>query len=110
MLIDCPLDIKVVDNSAEKSRELEIKFTDTFKSADLDERINQFKQHIGQLQKSIHSSTDPVEQQGMVAILQICEELLPHISSDEIPLTESIAIEIGQSSPFDNILSSATLK
>jgi len=110
MLIEGPLDINIADNSSAQSRELEITFTPAFKSLELNERINDFKNHIGQLQKGISGTDNPAEQQGMLAILQVCEQLLPHIEADEIPLDETIAIEIGQSSPFDNLLASATLK
>jgi len=110
MLIEGPLNINVVDNSESHSRELEITFTAEFQSLDLDSRITHFKSHIAQLQHGIGESSESAEQQGMMAILQICEEFLPHIEADEIPLNETIAIEIGQSSPFDQILASATLK
>jgi len=110
MLIEGPLDISIADNSSSHSRELEITFTSKFKSRELNDRINDFKHHISQLQQSIKGTDNPAEQQGMLAILQVCEELLPHIEADEIPLDETIAIEIGQSSPFDSILASATLK
>ena len=110
MLIEGPLDISIADNSSAQSRELEVTFTSAFKTLELNDRINNFKDHINQLQKSISGTDNPAEQQGMLAILQICEELLPHIEADEIPLDETISIEIGQSSPFDSILASATLK
>ena len=110
MLIEGPLDISIADNSSSQSRELEITFVPKFKTLELDGRINEFKQHISQLQQRIQSTDNPAEQQGMLAILQVCEELLPHIVADEIPLDETIAIEIGQGSPFDSILASATLK
>ena len=110
MLIEGPLNIAIADNSNLHSRELEITFTNEFQAMDINQRINDFKNHISQLQQAVHATEDEAEQQGMVAILQICEEILPHIEADEIPLDETIAIEIGQSSPFDHILASATLK
>ena len=110
MLIEGPLDISIADNSSEQSRELEITFTAVFKSRELSDRVDDFKQHIKQLQQNINATDNPAEQQGMLAILQICEQFLPHIEADEIPLDETITIEIGQSSPFDSILASATLK
>ena len=110
MLIEGPLNINVVDNSDSNSRELEITFTTEFQSLDITGRVGDFKKHMNQLQKSIHATSEPGEQQGMTAILQICEGLLPHIEADEIPLTETIAIEIGESSPFDSLLAGATLK
>lgn len=110
MLIEGPLNINVVDSSDSNNRELEITFTNEFQAVDLNERVNLFDKHISQLKSTISATKDPAEQQGMIAILQICEEFLPHIKADEIPLTETIAIEIGQSSPFDHILAGATLK
>ena len=110
MLIEGPLNINVVDNSGSQSRELEITFTLEFQALDINARVSDFKNHIAQLQQTINKTSDSSEQQGMVAILQICEELLPHVEADEIPLNETIAIEIGQSSPFDQIMASATLK
>jgi len=45
-------------------------------------------------------------------IAQVAQELYPHLESNEIPLEETIVIEIGpsQSSPFDDLLRGATLK
>jgi hypothetical protein len=110
MLIQGPININVVDNSDSHSRELEITFTSEFQALNINARIDDFENHITQLKQGINAIDEVSEQQGMTAILQICEELLPHIKADEIPLSETIAIEIGQSSPFDQILASATLK
>ena len=110
MLIEGPLDIAIADNSNLHSRELEITFTSEFQALNISDRVIAFSEHIAKLQRAIKGIDNAAEQQGMIAISQICEEFLPHIKSDEIPLNETITIEIGQSSPFDNILSSATLK
>lgn len=110
MLIQGPIEINILDNSNSNSRELEITFTSEFQSLNAEDRTTDFKNHIDQLKKGIHSTDNPQEQQGMLAILQVCEQLLAHIETDEIPLDEAITIEIGQSSPFDHILASATLK
>lgn len=40
-------------------------------------------------------------------MLQIVEELYPHIEQDEIPLDETIVIEMGASSPLDKMLQGA---
>lgn len=40
-------------------------------------------------------------------MLQIVEELYPHIEQDEIPLDEIIVSEMGASSPLDKMLQGA---
>ena len=43
----------------------------------------------------------------MLTRVQILGQTLPHIDADKIPLEETI--EIGQTSPFDQLLNKATL-
>ena len=85
-------------------------FTDSFQHLDHENRVAEFNDHINILRQQIQTTDDPATQQGMLAILQISEELLPHLVDDEIPLEETIVIEIGQTSPFDHLLSGAKLK
>ena len=110
MLIEGPLNIQIVDNSDSGSRELHLSFSPEFQSLDLAARTSDFQNHITTLQQQSQATEDAATQQGMLTILQISEQLLPHIESDEMPLSETIVIEIGPSSPFDQLLSSATLK
>ena len=110
MQIQGPLNIRVVDNSDAGTRELQLSFTNEFQQQPHDVRINEFRDYMTGLHKDIHSTDDPASQQGMMTILQISEQILPHLESDEIPLEETIIIEIGPSSPFDQLLSKATLK
>ena len=48
----------------------------------------------------------------MITIMQVSQELMTHLKSDEIPLDKTIVIEIGpiQTSPFDDLLRGATIK
>ncbi len=110
MQIEGPFNINVVDKSDSQSRELQLTFTTEFQNLSLDKRISEFKDHLIQLQQNIQSTEADAEKQGMLTILQIAEQILPHVESDEIPLQETIVIEIGPSSPFDDLLRSATLK
>lgn len=41
--------------------------------------------------------------QGMLTILQIVEQLLPHIESDEIPLEDAIIVNLKVDNPFGAI-------
>jgi len=110
MQIDAPFSISVIVNSESQTHELHLSFTQSFQDASLEDRISLFKNHIKDLGININAETDQQTIQGMNTILQISEQLLPHIIDNEIPLSEEIIVEIGSSSPFDNLLNSATLK
>ena len=110
MQIDAPFSVSVVENTESQTRELHLSFTQSFQNAPLEDRISLFTTHIKDLGINASGETDQQTLQGMNAILQISEQLLPHIIDNEIPLNEAIIVEIGSSSPFDNLLSGATLK
>ena len=112
MEIQGPFTIAVNDNDETGLRELHMGFEPAFQKQDLQSRVTAVKKHLADLQKSIEAEPDTNNQQGMVTIVQITEQLLPHIESDQIPLNETIVIEIGpiQTSPFDDLLAGATLK
>ena len=109
--IQGPFTIAVNDNSETGLRELHLGFKPAFQQQDLQNRIASVNTYLTDLQKSIDAETDANNQQGMITIMQISQELLPHLQSDEIPLDETIIIEIGpiQTSPFDDLLRGATL-
>ncbi|MDH5735962.1 MAG: hypothetical protein OEY87_07550 [Gammaproteobacteria bacterium] len=110
MQIDGPFSISIVNNAESHTRELHLKFYDSFQNSLLDDRIALFSNYIGSINTNLINEFDTQSRQGMETILQISEQLLPHIINDEISLDETIIIEIGPSSPFDHLLNSATLK
>lgn len=110
MQIEGPFTVRVIDNTDSQSRELQLSFTQEYQTQKAEARIESFRQHIADLQKSIEQESDPAAQQGMLMILQISEQLLPHLEADEIPLNEMIVIEMGPASPFDHLLDKAKLK
>ena len=112
MEIQGPFTIAINDNSETGLRELHLGFKPGFQQAELADRMSMLKEHLDTLNKDIAAETDPNNQQGMITIAQIAQELLPHLQANEIPLEETIVIEIGptQSSPFDDLLRGATLK
>ncbi len=110
--IQGPFTIAINDNSETGLRELHLGFKPAFQQQDLPARLITVKEYLSDLQKSIDAESDANNQQGMITIMQVSEEILPHLESDEIPLDETIVIEIGpiQTSPFDDLLAGATLK
>ena len=111
MEIQGPFTIAVNDNNETGLRELHIGFKPAFQQQPLESRLAAIKAYLTELQQSIETETDANNQQGMITIMQISHELLPHLETDEIPLDETIVVEIGpiQTSPFDDLLRGATL-
>jgi hypothetical protein len=112
MEIQGPFTIAVNDNAETGLRELHLGFKPAFQQLDLQSRLTMVNDYLAELQKNIDAESDANNQQGMMTIMQIAQELLPHLETDEIPLDETIVIEIGpiQTSPFDDLLAGATLK
>jgi hypothetical protein len=103
MIIKGPLNISVVDTDNDQ-RDLRLEFTHEFKSLKLNERCDSLHEFIHYLKSEIDvlEESDP-NRQGMLTILQIVEQLLPHIESDEIPLEDAIIVNIKIDNPFGNI-------
>lgn len=107
MLIKGPLNISIVDSDSSGS-ELRLEFTHEFKSLKMNERCDSFHEFIHYLKSEIDvlEESDP-NRQGMLTILQIVEQLLPHIEADEIPLEDAVIVNIETDNPFGDILTMA---
>ena len=108
MLTEGPLNISLMETDT-GSRELHIDFASDFKTLKIPERVEQIKKVIIHLRSEIDllEETDP-NRQGMLMILQITEEMLPHIEIDNISLEETIVGEIQNNNPFGNLLTQAS--
>jgi hypothetical protein len=105
MLIDAPFTIGIVDSQESGARELHFTFTDSFRSASLEQRSQTFQAYVNNLQEAINKlDDDNPDRIGMQTIHQISSELLPHIGADEIPLYDPIIVEIGQDAVMVNLL------
>lgn len=107
MQINGPFSISIVDNTDTQSRELHLSFKPAFQRQPQVARLETLQTHIQSLQQSVEQETNDATRQGMLMMLQIVEELYPHIEQDEIPLDETIVIEMGASSPLDKLLQGA---
>lgn len=103
MLIEGPLDISIVDTST-GGRELQLEFTPEFRALKLPQQSDSFHEFIHYLKTEIDilEEKDP-NRQGMLMILQISEELLPHVEANEVPLDEAIIVNIQADNPFGQI-------
>ena len=103
MEITGPLSIGVIDNDM-GGRELHLSFKPEFRVLPLPQQSEQFQAFIDELKAGIAAlkENDP-NRLGMLTILQICEQLQPHIDANELPLEETIVVTLQTQNPFGNI-------
>ena len=96
MEIKGPIKLSIIDDDQSMNRELQLSFTQEFQDATVAERSKQFVDYINTLRQQIGEISDnnDATRQGLMTVLQITEELLPHIRNDEVPLQDTIAITI----------------
>lgn len=94
MEITGPIKIGVIDND-DGSRELHLDFTDEFRRFKLEKQSEEFHEFMLYLRSEISllEERDP-NLQGMMTILQICEQIQEHIDNNEIPLDETIVVNL----------------
>ncbi len=80
MEIEGPLKFGIVTQDNSLDREIHVDFTDTFQNLNLREQTQVFHAYIMQLKSQSEAIVDEnSERQGMLVILQIAEQLAPHI-------------------------------
>ena len=103
MEISGPLSIGVIDNDA-GGRDLHLSFKPEFRILTLPQQSEEFQLFINTLNNEIHKLEEgDSNRQGMLTILQICEQLKPHIDANELPLEETIEVTLQTQNPFGNI-------
>ncbi len=103
MEITGPLNIGVLDNDS-GGRELHLSFKADFRILNLQQQSQSFQEFIKTLINEIHKLDEAdTNRLGMTTILQICEQLQPHIDANELPLEETIVVNIQSHNPFGNI-------
>ncbi len=103
MEITGPLTIGVLDNDT-GSREIHLGFKDDFRVLNTQQQSETFRQFIAEIANEISKlDENDTNRQGMLTILQICEQLAPYVEANEIPLEETIVVTIETHNPFGNI-------
>ncbi len=112
MEIQGPLSISINDNTDTGIRELHLGFKPAIQQMPVTQRVQTIKEYATDLQAQSQQTDDAANQQGMLLILQVITQILPHMEADEIPMEETIIIELGESqaNPIDQLLRGATLK
>lgn len=96
MEIQGPFKIEYTEDNNAGTRELHFTFTGLFRSLGLAQRVATFEAYMNQLINDIDKTDILANRQGMITILQICQQLLPHLQADEIPLEQTIIVEMGE--------------
>ena len=95
MHIEGPFKLGVVDIPHTLGRELRLSFTEGFRAKSTADQVAEFKRYIHGLH-ALAIALPPADgdRRGMLTVMQVTEQLLPHIEQDEIPLGEPIIIEV----------------
>jgi hypothetical protein len=105
MHINGPFKLAVVESQDALGHELHLDFTQGFCALGVADQASAMRRYRAELQRMIlDQPEDSADRQGMLAIQQVVEQLLPHIAAGEIPLGEAIVIQIGPESPLGRFI------
>ncbi len=95
MLIEGPLKLSVKEKDTGIGHELHLEFTPSFRQLSAAEQGQIFEDYVNGLQRDIVArDEDSADRQGMLTVLQIAEQLLPHIKANDVELGETIVVDI----------------
>ena len=95
MLIEGPFKLGIVEKEDSTDRELHLDFTEPFRQFDVPGREAALRDYIASLSHAAAQlAEDSADRRGMLTMMEIAEQLLPHICADEIPLSETIVMEM----------------
>jgi hypothetical protein len=102
-----PFRIGIMSDDGQSGPELHIDFTNEFRGLELAERTAEFERYMDALRReAVEQPEDSRERQGTITVLQIAEQLAPHIAADEIALNETIVVEIEAGHPLEGLFPS----
>jgi len=103
MEIKGPFKIGTMQNDM-GGHELHLDFTAEFRALNVAQQVDMFQHYIDTLVEEIGRLNEKdANRRGMLTILQVAEQLMPHLQANEIPLEETIVVSLQQDNPFGNI-------
>jgi len=108
-----PFRIQTLEDSTKRIRELHFTFTPEFQNMDHESQILEFNNYTDQLKLDIGKTNDPAIREGMFTVLQISEQLFPHLKNNDLPLEETIIVEMGEQTEgtsLSNLINNAKLE
>lgn len=95
MSVTAPFSLSVHEPNPDL-RELHFSFTGEFQQMSVEQRLETMRAYIESLlhqSQALHSAD---EQKGLMTVIEISEQLLPHIQSDGLPLEQTLIVEMGE--------------
>ena len=77
-------------------RELHLDFTDKFKQMSVDQRLECIRAYIESLITKSKAIEDASSQRGLMTVIEIAEQLLPHIQTESLPMDQTLIVEMGE--------------
>lgn len=105
MLIEGPLKIGILDDPEQPGRELHVDFTPLFQALEPEAQSQSFTEYLQTLQTSIIDlpESDP-NRAGMLIVQQIAEQLMPHLATGDLDLSETIIVEMGRDHASNSLM------
>ena len=90
-----PFSISVQDPTPQL-REMHLTFSTDFQSMTIDQRLESMRSYIESMLVQAKATSNVNSQRGLMMVIELTEQLLPHIQSDSMPLQETLIVEIGE--------------
>lgn len=95
MKIEGPLTLGITDDEIQNKRTLEINFKPEFQQLKSSEQVSELKTYIQALYQNAQAiDEDHADRTGLLLVMQVCEQLLPHIQEQQLDLNETIELEM----------------
>ncbi len=97
-----PFTISVQD-PAPNLRELHFDFSHEFRQMSVEQRLESLRAYVESLIQQARGLTDESSQRGVMTVIEITEQLLPHIQTDSLPLEQTLIVEMGEGAEGDSL-------
>ena len=95
MEFEAPFTAQLVEQDNSNLRKLQLKFPPEFQQLDISAQSAAMLAYITELHQQARAAEEGgAEQQGMLIVLQIAEQMLPHIQSGEMDLSQTVEVEV----------------
>ena len=105
MLIEGPFKLGVVENQNTLSHQIHLEFTAEFRDLNQEQQYSALKNYLQRLQQTILALPEKSDnQQGMLMVQQVAEQLLPLVGAGQLPLNETIIVEVQRGSALGRFI------
>jgi hypothetical protein len=105
MLIEGPFKFGVIENPNSPGYEIHLEFTPAFRELNQEQQYSSLKEYLQRLQKEILAAPEHSDdRQGMLMVQQVAEQLLPMVGAGQLPLNETIIVEVQRGSSLSRFI------